>query len=111
MWRPDNIIIIVDDALTDDPVLTAEIATPVGRLKLMAEVSMGHRTLTVRGLHLHGVGIAPNRFGLGALRKLADAVMEEFECDEIVVEGAVRTSGANPGNAPGFRFVKRSLRP
>ncbi len=110
MWRPDDILIIVDDALTDDPVLTAEIGTPMGRLKVMAEVSMGYRVMTLHGLHLHGLGIAPNRFGPAALRKLADAVMEEFECDEIVVEGAVRTSGANPGNAPGFRFIRRGLR-
>jgi hypothetical protein len=111
MWTPGDIVIVIDDSLTDDPVLTAEIDTPAGRLKMMAEVSIRDGLLSLRGLHLHGVGVAPNAFGLGSIRRLADAVMKEFGCDEIVVEGAVRTSGANPGNAPGFRFIKRRLRP
>jgi hypothetical protein len=66
---------------------------------------MFDRTLILRGLHLEGKG--PAQFGPGNLRKLADAVMEELGCDEIVMEGATRTTGANPGNRKIYRFQRR----
>lgn len=108
MWKAEDIGIVIDDDLTDDPVVTADIDTPAGRLKLMAAVTIEGRTLVLVGLHMHGVDIGPREFGVGNLRKLADAAMETVGCDEIIVEGAPRTSGANPGRtAKRLRFERR----
>lgn len=110
VWRAGDIVIEVDDRLTDDPIVTATIATPVGHLRMMAEVQFDEATLRLTGLHLHGEDVGPREFGSGNLRRLADAVMEVLECDEIVREGAVRQSGANPGRAPRTLRFKRRLR-
>jgi len=111
VWAAANIEIVLDEDLTDDPVLTAEIATPAGRLKAMADVSLDNRTLHLIGLHLHGDDFGPNEFGSANLRRLADAVMEKLNCHAIIVEGATRTSGANPGAAPKRLCFRRRLRP
>ncbi len=110
MWGAERIRIVVDDDLTDDPVVTADIATPAGALKLMAIPTLEGRRLTLSGLHMHGVGLGPTGFGAGNLRKLADAAMEALGCDEIIVDGAVRTLGANPGRVPQRLRFKRRLR-
>jgi hypothetical protein len=109
-WAAAAVEIILDDDMTDDPVATAEIVTPVGRLMLMAEVSFDDRVLVLAGLHMHGEDVGPNRFGAVNLRRLADAVMERLDCDEIVVAGAIRRTGANPGRLPREIRFKRRLR-
>ncbi|HUI19348.1 MAG TPA: hypothetical protein VL244_16900 [Alphaproteobacteria bacterium] len=110
MWKAADVGIVVDDDLSDDPVVTANITTPAGRLSVMAAVSFEGRTLVLAGLHMHGDDIGLGEFGMANLRRLADAVMEVLECDEIVVEGATRTSGANPGRFPKRLRFKRRLR-
>lgn len=110
MWTVSDIRIVVDDDLSDDPIVTAEISTPAGRLKLMADVDIVGRRLRLKGLHMHGDGFGPSEFGAGNLRRLTEAVMERLDCDEIIVEGAARTSGANPGRAPALHFRRRGLR-
>ena len=110
MWKAADVRIVVDDDLSDDPVVTATITTPAGRLRVMAAVSLEGRTLVLAGLHMHGDHIGPRGFGMVNLRRLADAVMEVLACDEIVVEGATRTSGANPGRVPERLRFKRRLR-
>lgn len=108
MWTAADIEIVIDDDLTEDPVLTAEIDTPAGRLKAMAAVTIEDGVLILDGLHMHGEDIGPGEFGMVSLRRLADAVLEALECHEIVVKGAVRRSGANPGRVPpALRFQRR----
>lgn len=108
MWTAADIEIILDDDLTDDPVVTAHILTPAGELLLMAEVERDDRGLLLRGLHMHGVTLGPNELGWPRLRQLADAVMEGMDVDAIVIEGAVRTSGARRGHVPRtLRFTRR----
>jgi hypothetical protein len=104
MWTAADIAIILDDDLTDDPVVTARILTPAGELLVMAEVEVQDRELVLRGLHMHGVTLGPNELGWPRLRQLAHAVMQRVEVDAIVIEGAVRTSGAHRG------YVPRTLR-
>lgn len=85
MWTGADSRLRLDDSLTDGDIATAEITTPVGVLMMLAEV----------------------RFEDRCLRWLAQAVMEVLDCDEIIVEGAVRTTGAGPGRRPGrLRFAR-----
>jgi len=107
VWTVADIEIILDDDLTDDPVVTGHIVTPAGELLVMAEVEVLHRELVLRGLHIHGVTLGPNELGWPRLRQLAHAVMERLDVDAIVIEGAVRTSGARRGHVPrALRFTR-----
>jgi hypothetical protein len=108
VWTAADIEIILDDDLTDDPVVTARILTPAGELLVMAKVEVLGRELVLRGLHMLGVTLVPNELGWPRLRQLADAVMEGMDVDAIVIEGAVRTSGARRGHVPRtLRFTRR----
>jgi len=108
VWTGTDIEVILDDDLTDDPVVTAHILTPIGELLVMAEVEQHERELVLRGLHMHGVTLGPNELGWSRLRQLAHAVMERMDVDAIVIEGAVRTSGALRGHVPRtIRFSRR----
>ena len=107
VWTVADIEIVLDDDLTDDPVVTGHIVTPAGELLVMAEVEVLHRELVLRGLHIHGVTLGPNELGWPRLRQLAHAVMERLDVDAIVIEGAVRTSGAHRGRVPRtLRFTR-----
>ena len=107
LWRPGDITfdIIAED--TDHPVATVSFITPVGELRIMAELEEQGRTLRLLGLHIQGA--TANAIGTGNLRVLADAVMEKLDYDAVEVEGAVRTTGASPGRRPRcLRFTRRS---
>lgn len=108
-WRAVDIAIKFDDEQTDDPVVTVEISTPTGTVKAMAEPedSADGRTLLLRRLHIHAINRGALQFGPGNLRKLADAVMEEFDYDETIIEGAARTTGATKDRRPVLRFKRR----
>lgn len=95
----------VDD-VTSDPVVTIAVFTPAGTIKFMAEPAMAGRTLTLHGLHVQD--LQSNAVGAANLMVLADAVMEGMEIDGLVIEGALRTTGANPGRKPRIlRFTRR----
>jgi hypothetical protein len=97
---------VFDD--TDDPVVSARITAAGVTVFVMAEVEDVGRSLRLIGLHLHSLD-GCNAVGVGGLRRLADAVMEVMDYDELIVEGAVRTTGANPGHRPNsLRFTRRS---
>jgi hypothetical protein len=107
VWTVADVEIVLDDDLTDDPVVTAHILTPAGELLVMAEVATYNRELVLRGLHMHGVTLGPNELGWPRLRQLARAIMERVDIDAIVLEGAVRTSGARRGRVPRtLRFTR-----
>jgi hypothetical protein len=40
------------------------------------------------------------RLTMSDMRRVADLVMRELDYDSIIVEGAVRTTGARPGRRP-----------
>ena len=106
-WRAADITIIILDDQTDDPIVTAEILTPVGTVEVMAEVSLTAKCLALTGLHIQMSGTSNRRFGSTNWRRLADAVMEKLGCDEIRIEGAPRTTGANQGRRPVPGFKRR----
>jgi hypothetical protein len=100
---------IIDD-LSDDGLVTLRIGTSTGVLIIMGEPSTQGRVMIARGVHMHGEGVGPNGLGFGTLRTIADAFLRELDLDEIVVEGAVRTTGANPGTRPRpVRFARRPI--
>jgi hypothetical protein len=83
--------------------------TPHGGFRFMAEPEIVGSTLIVRGLHIQDA--RANAFGAANLQVLAQVVMERMGIDGIVVEGAIRTSGANPGRRPRAIRFTRHVRP
>jgi hypothetical protein len=109
MWRAEDVSFVLLDDETSDSVVTVEITVPGGRLLAMAEPLAMGRTLVLRALHMHGEGIGPNQVGTANLKILAGVIMERMDFDELVVEGADRTTGANPGRRPRpLRFARRA---
>jgi hypothetical protein len=107
MWRIEDISFELVDDMTSDPVVTAVVVTPAGRLIFMAEPRIAGLILELRGTHVHGA--QRNAVGAGNLLMLAQAVMERMGYDGIVVKGALRTTGANPGHRPrDLRFTRRA---
>jgi hypothetical protein len=106
MWHRTDVSFDLVDDLTSSPVVTISIATPVGVLRLMAEPEMIGRTLRLRRVHVQDA--YPNAVGPANWRLIAAVVMERMNVDGLVVEGALRTIGANPGRRPGvLRFTRR----
>lgn len=94
------------DELTDHPVVTIKVQTPAGSLPLMAQLSMQGETLRVDGLHAQDS--RANAIGVGNLMVVAQAIMEKMQLDRLVVKGASRSTGADPGRTPReLRFTRR----
>ena len=108
MWRLSDIRFEMIDDLSEGSLVTLEISTPIGTMLVMGSAMVAGRVITADGVHIHGVDVASGAFGPGALRVIADALLERMNCDELVVQGAVRTSGARPGARPRpLRFARR----
>ena len=106
MWSTADVSFEIVDNMTDDPVATLVVNTPAGRLTFMAELVQRGATLVVRGTHVQDVH--PNAVGAANLMVIAHALMERMGFDGPEIEGAVRTTGANPGHRPrAFRFTRR----
>jgi hypothetical protein len=109
MWASDSLSFELVGDLTSDPVVTVIVQTPDGDLRFMAEIIIEGAVMTLRGFHVQGA--AANAFGAGNLKVLARAVMERMNLDGLVVEGAPRTTGANPARRPGILRFSRDHRP
>lgn len=100
LWPPNDITFLgIADDISQGDVVTIRIGTPVGIVWLMGEIAIQGRLLLVRGLHMHSEG-GPNAVGIGNLRLMARLVLERLDCDEARIEGALRTTGANPDHRP-----------
>jgi hypothetical protein len=109
MWNRSDIAFTIVDDISDHPVLTVAVDTPDGRLWLMAEAEEVGRSLLLLRFHIQAAAIPRLNLGLRKLRLLAELAMEAMDYDEIVIEGAVRTSGAHPGRRPrARRFARRA---
>jgi hypothetical protein len=110
MWTIRDISIDFDPTQTDGQIVTAIIGTPVGRLVVMAEVEEVGRRLTLRRLHVHGADVRANDLGWAHLRRIAQLTLDLLEdYDDLIIEGAARTTGANPGHRPRILRFTRSL--
>ena len=85
---------------SEGAIATARITTSLETIMAMAEVMLEERRLALRGLHVHGEDIGVNELGVSGLRRMVAEVMEDLDVDEIVIEGAVRVTGAGPGRTP-----------
>ena len=104
--------LLEDDS--DGSIVTVDFETATGRLLVMAEVRVVGRTAYASGLHIQSNDRGKNAFGWVQLRTLAWAALDWLgdNYDELIIEGAVRTSGANPGRRPGdLRFTRRLRAP
>ena len=103
---PDDIELIVDEQLSEDPCLIIEIVTPHGRLMVMGEVEVFADFLVIKGMHVGGD--AALRWGWSRLRRLGRSIAEKLDVEYIEIRGAVRTTGANPGRQPSRVRLLRS---
>jgi len=93
---------------SDENIVVARVATTVGTILVMAEVELTGRSLILSGVHIQGDDVKANEVGFAGLRRIIQEAMEELGVDEIVIIGAVRTTGANPGRAPRpLRFTRK----
>ncbi|MCW4115130.1 hypothetical protein NPA31_009190 [Aurantimonas sp. MSK8Z-1] len=106
---PDDILVVIDEDLSDDPIFTAEIRTPAGTISVMGRFVVSGRSLEVADMHIGGDPSLD--WGWGRLRHIARLIAEKLDVDEIIVAGAVRTTGANPGRSPGRYRIARTARP
>jgi len=109
MWGPGDVEFDLDPKATEHPVVTARFSTPAGVVLVMAEVDEdeARRTLILTGAHIQSEA-GPHAFGIAHLRLMARVAMERLDYDEIIISGAVRTTGANPGRRPRpLRFTRR----
>jgi hypothetical protein len=107
VWDSSAIAFELDESATEAPVVTLIARTPAGELHVMAElVAFGPQRVEVRGAHTFGP--AAHALGIRGLRAVARAFVEQFDVEELVVAGAARTTGANPGHTPPpFRYRRR----
>ena len=81
-------------------------------LEIIARAAMDGETMVLSEFHILGPG--RNCLGRPKLKALIADLMEKLELDELRIEGAARTSGANPGRKPAplvFRRKHRHPRP
>jgi hypothetical protein len=92
MWRAleydfggaDTVLVTLTDGIQVVQVLTA--------------VEFAGRTAMLRRLHIEGAG--RNTLGPRALRELINWAKVQLDVDQLRIEGATRTSGADPGRVP-----------
>ncbi|MGO9742067.1 MAG: hypothetical protein ACLPN5_11240 [Roseiarcus sp.] len=106
-WNLDEIAITLVDELSTGVIATIRVEVVGIALLIMGEIVEDRERLVVTGVHVSSRGVKPNEIGLADLRQLAQAVMEVGGYDEIVVQGALRTTGAHPGHRPRpIRFAR-----
>jgi len=101
MWGEADVTVEIDEA--DRDVMIVVIATPVGKLQLVGEVSRIGRVLHVR--NAHAGGLHPGSLSRAGLNAIGRKLLAEADVDQIIFEGGTRTTGKNPGRPPKpFRF-------
>ncbi|MER8377514.1 hypothetical protein [Mesorhizobium sp. M1406] len=85
--QPDDIELILDADISEDPCLLFDVVTPDGVLQLLGNVEMGSNHLVVRDLHIGGD--AEVQWGWSKLRKLGRVIAEKLNVDYIEIR--VRT--------------------
>jgi hypothetical protein len=103
VWTSTEIAVEIEDA--EDRTMIATVRTPVGELKVIAEVQLVAGVLWARNVHVQG--LSPSALGRAGLNAVARKFLEEADAEALVVEGAARTTGANPHRRPRtFRYPR-----
>lgn len=106
MWHAEEVRfdILYDDS--EGAVITVTIHGPGADIDLMGEVREEGTMLVVERAHVRVRG-GVKVLTAGTMAAVAARVMQETGYDEILVEGAVRTTGARAGYRPrAFRFTR-----
>lgn len=69
-----------------------------GEIRVLTEMTKQGDTLVLKGLHMEGAGAGST--GIRELREFARQLGKEQGVNKVVIEGAERTTGANPGHIP-----------
>ncbi|WP_052176403.1 hypothetical protein [Paracoccus sanguinis] len=94
-----------DYEATEGSIATASFVLDGLEIRVMADLRQHGQTLRLAGVHVDAVGRSLTR---SDMRRIAEAVMEVFGYDGVVVEGAVRTTGRGAGRRPKpLRFARR----
>jgi len=109
MWRRDQIVFRLLDSLCEDDVVTLEISVPTGMILIMGEPEDVGKTLLVRRVHIHSD--PPHPVGTANLGVIAQALMQRYGYDEIIIEGARRESGLRFGQVPRTIRYRRRAEP
>ena len=84
MWKATDLSISPGENATDHPILTVNIETPAGQLKVMAAPESNEDRVVLYGRGIQGM--AAYVVGWPNLRMLADAGMEQLGIAGIAVE-------------------------
>jgi hypothetical protein len=114
MWSVDDISFELLYDMTDDPVVTLLFRTPVGQLMFTGEPVEMDGVLISRGTHVQDASV--NAIGAANLMVIAQALiaqalMDRMDYNELIIEGAIRATGANPGRRPRPIRFTRHVRP
>jgi hypothetical protein len=101
MWSEADITLEIDEV--DEDVMIVVIATPVGKLQIIGNITRIGRVLHVRKAHVDG--LHPGALCRAGLNAIGRKLLEEADVDQIIIEGGTRTTGQNAGRPPRpFRF-------
>jgi hypothetical protein len=75
-----------------------------GEIRVLAEMTKQGDTLVLKGLHMQGSG--PGSMGVRELYQFARQLGKEQGVTKVIVEGAERTTGVNPGSIPRTAEIK-----
>ena len=109
MWRRDQIVFRLLDSLCEDGIVTLEVLIPTGVILIMGEPEDVGQTLLVHRVHIHSD--PPHPVGTANLGVIAQAMMQRYGYDEIIIEGARRESGRRFGQIPRTIRYRRRAEP
>ncbi len=89
--------------------MTLEVLTPAGTIVMMGEPEDVGRMLVVRGVHIHSEPL--HRLGMANLGVIAQALMQRYDYDEVVITGARREGGLRAGQFPREIRYRRHAEP
>lgn len=69
-----------------------------GEIRVLTEMTRQGDAIVLKGLHMEGA--SPGAIGIRELHEFARQLGKEQGVNRVIVEGAKRTTGANPGHIP-----------
>lgn len=93
------------DPMSEHPVWVVIARTPLGTIRMLGLLRLEGRCLLVDDAHVEG--LFPGALGRAGLNAVGYRLMEVADVDRLVIQGAVRTTGARPGRRPrAFQLVR-----
>ena len=97
MWQRDQIGFRLREELCAGDIVTLEVLTPAGTIVMMGEPEDVGRMVIVRGVHIHSEPL--HEVGTANLAVIAQALMQRYDYDEIVIKGARRGARSVRGSS------------